>query len=43
MKVKKYILPVVNILISVLGIISLFVFKMSEYVVYKTKKEKEEK
>ncbi len=34
MKVKKYILPVVNILISVLGIISLFVFKMSEYVVY---------
>ncbi len=34
MKIKKYILPVINIIISILGIISLFAFKMSENVTY---------
>ena len=34
MKIKKYILPGINILISVLGILSLLIFRMSENVIY---------
>ncbi len=34
MEIKKYILPGINILISVLGILSLLIFRMSENVIY---------